>query len=91
MLSCVAASESASKSPQRKTCVVKASGSNLTDDAPAIRKAFQKCGRHGTIDFLKKTYYVNTVLNTTGLEDVEINLRGTLLVSDLLPIADCTS
>jgi hypothetical protein len=66
----------------RRTCVVKSSGSNETDDAPAIRQAFKDCGRQAKVTFLPTTYYVNSVLNITGLEDVEIDLRGTLLVSD---------
>lgn len=64
----------------RKTCVVPASGSNATDDAPAIRNAFKACGHHGKIVFQPTTYYVNTVMNLTGLQDVEIDWRGTLLV-----------
>ncbi|KAF2101074.1 galacturan 1,4-alpha-galacturonidase B [Rhizodiscina lignyota] len=63
----------------KKTCVVKASGSNATDDAPAIRQAFKKCGHGGTVAFKNTTYYVNTVLNITGLKDCEIDLKGTLL------------
>lgn len=64
----------------RKTCIVQAGGANTTDDAPAIRAAFKKCGRHGKVVFDAKTYYVNSVLNVTGLEDVDIDVRGQLLV-----------
>ncbi len=69
-----------SNAGHRKICTVKPGGSNLTDDAPAILKAFRKCGHGGTINFLKKTYYINSVMNTTGLHDCEVNLPGTLLV-----------
>jgi hypothetical protein len=68
------------KSPQKKTCVVKASGTNTTDDAPAILKAFEKCGHGGMIEFQNTTYYVNSVMNTTGLRDCTIDLKGTLIV-----------
>lgn len=63
-----------------KTCVVKAGGVNTTDDAPAIRQAFEECGQGGTVAFGNTTYYVNTVMNITGLKDCEIDLKGTLLV-----------
>lgn len=64
----------------RKTCVVKASGTNTTDDAPAILEAFTQCGRRGKVVFEPTTYYVNSALNVTWLDDVEIDLQGTLLV-----------
>ena len=67
----------------RKTCVVKASGSNETDDAPAIRSAFLECGKRGKVVFEPVTYYVNSVLNVTGLDDVDIDIQGTLLVCPL--------
>ncbi|KAL1629049.1 hypothetical protein SLS54_001741 [Diplodia seriata] len=56
-------------------------GSNATDDAVAIRDAFEECGLGGKVVFLNETYYVNSVLNTSGLEDVDVELHGTLLVS----------
>jgi hypothetical protein len=65
-----------------KTCTVKSSGSNVTDDAPAIREAFKKCGRGGKVIFKPTTYYVNTVLNVSGLEDVDIDILGELSVSN---------
>ena len=72
----------AEKEPDcRKTCTVKASGTNATDDAPAILEAFHKCGRGGRVVFKPTTYYVNSVLNITWLEDVDIDIQGTLLVS----------
>lgn len=66
---------------ERKVCTVAASGTNATDDAPAIREAFNECGHGGTVLFENTTYYVNTVLNISGLKDCYIDLRGTLLVS----------
>ncbi|KAG7044404.1 exo-rhamnogalacturonase B [Colletotrichum scovillei] len=65
----------------RKTCVIKASGTNTTDDAPAILEAFTQCGRRGKVVFEPTTYYVNSALNVTWLDDVEIDLQGTLLWS----------
>lgn len=81
-----AASGLAKASPERKTCTVQASGTNTTDDAPAIRAAFQKCGRHGKVVFDKRTYYVNSVLNITGLENVDIDVHGQLLVVPVLQL-----
>lgn len=72
---------SASPTQSRKTCIVKASGTNRTDDAPAIRAAFKDCGRHGKVVFEPTTYFVNSVLNITDLEDVDIDVQGELLVS----------
>lgn len=68
---------------QRKTCVVQASGTNTTDDAPAIRRAFKECGHGGIVEFKNTTYYVNTVMNITGLKDCTIDLKGTLVVRSL--------
>lgn len=81
-----AASGFADSRAQRKICTVQASGINATDDAPAIRAAFQKCGRHGRVVFDAKTYYVNSVLNITGLEDVDIDVHGQLLVVPVLQL-----
>ncbi|KAH7069731.1 extracellular exo-polygalacturonase-like protein [Paraphoma chrysanthemicola] len=74
-------SATASPSNARKTCIVKNSGTNLTDDAPAIRAAFEECGHHGKIVFSPTTYYVNTELDIRGLEDVDIDVQGELLWS----------
>lgn len=71
---------------ERKTCVVKGSGSNVTDDAPAIRKAFQECGHHGRVVFAPTRYYVNSALEVRGLEDVEIDVKGELLVRHNMPL-----
>ncbi|KAF3761416.1 family 28 glycoside hydrolase [Cryphonectria parasitica EP155] len=64
-----------------KTCVVSASGSNTTDDAPAIVEAFEECGQGGTIVFSNTTYYVNSVMNINGIEDALVDIQGTLLWS----------
>ncbi|KAJ7154663.1 polygalacturonase [Mycena filopes] len=62
------------------TCTVHPSG-NFTDDSPAIIDAFALCGQGGKIEFLNETYWIEKVMNTTGLNDVQIDLRGTLLWS----------
>ncbi|KAJ5610736.1 hypothetical protein N7510_007455 [Penicillium lagena] len=64
-----------------KICTIKSGGSNVTDDAPAILEAFKKCGRKGRVIFEPTTYYVNSVMNISWLEDVEIDIHGTLLWS----------
>ncbi|KAL6239641.1 hypothetical protein BDW75DRAFT_227009 [Aspergillus navahoensis] len=68
-----------------KTCVVPASGTNETDDAPAIISAFKRCGRGGKVIFKPTTYYVNSVMNISWLQDVDIDLRGNLLWSTDIP------
>ncbi|KAL5348182.1 hypothetical protein ACLOAV_006662 [Pseudogymnoascus australis] len=65
----------------RKSCTVKSGGTNATDDAPAILKAFRKCGRKGRVVFEPTTYYVNSVMDINWLEDVDIDIYGTLLWS----------
>lgn len=64
----------------RKTCVVRQHAQDK-DDAPAILNAFKECGNGGNVVFLNQTYNINSVMNTTGLQDCEIDLHGTLLVS----------
>lgn len=65
-----------------KICVVPASGTNATDDAPEILAAFRECGQGGTISFPPDTtYFVNSVMNVTWLENAVIDIQGTLLVS----------
>lgn len=72
------------------TCVVPASGTNATDDAPAITDAFEQCGQGGTVVFAANTtYYVNSVMNVTRLQDVLVDIQGTLLVSPS-PQVDCS-
>ncbi|RHZ58010.1 putative exo-polygalacturonase [Aspergillus thermomutatus] len=63
----------------RITCTVKAGGSESIDDTPAILKAFHECGKGGRIVFQNATYHVNSVMNTTGLQNCDIDLFGTLL------------
>ena len=62
------------------TCTVPAGGSESIDDAPAILEAFNKCGKNGNVVFSNTTYYVNSVMNTTGLKNCKVDIHGTLLV-----------
>lgn len=62
-------------------CVVEPN-SNGGDDAPAIVAAFGECGYGGKVIFGNHTYHVNSVMHITGLRDCEVELWGTLLVSE---------
>ena len=64
-------------------CVVQGYEDEALDDAPLVLDAFARCGRGGKVIFPEGTYFIKSVMNTTGLQDVEIELRGTLLVSFL--------
>lgn len=46
------------------------------DDGPAINAAFKRCAKNGKV-VLDKYYLVDSLLFTTGLDDVEIELSGT--------------
>lgn len=46
------------------------------DAGPAINAAFQNCSRHGKV-ILDGFYTVNTLLFTTNLTGVEVQLSGT--------------
>ena len=63
-----------------KECVVKPHPKG-GDSVPAILNAFRECGQNGKITFLNETYNINTVMTTTGLNNVEVDIQGTLLVS----------
>lgn len=62
-------------------CTVQPNGTN-GDSAPAIEAAFQQCGYNsdgrGKVVFLNETYTVKSVMNTTYLENVDVDLQGTL-------------
>jgi galacturan 1,4-alpha-galacturonidase len=59
----------------RLTCVVNGLGGGQ-DDGPNILTAFNRCGKNGKIT-LAGYYSVDTLLLTTGLDNVEIELSGT--------------
>ncbi|KAH7104631.1 pectin lyase fold/virulence factor [Auriculariales sp. MPI-PUGE-AT-0066] len=62
----------------RKLCTV-TPDPNGGDDAPAIVQAFSDCNNGGTVEFTNTTYNIKTVMNTTSLSDVIVDLKGTLL------------
>jgi len=74
-LSCILTFATAAKAPERKVCTVTGLGGGR-DDGPNILAAFKKCGTFGKIK-LHGYYSVDTLLLTTGLDDVEIDLKGT--------------
>ncbi|KAL4902341.1 hypothetical protein BDW74DRAFT_180844 [Aspergillus multicolor] len=59
------------------TCTIPASPNN-TDDSPAILSAFKTCKKDSIILFQNTTYTIGTALNLTGLENVRIDIKGTL-------------
>lgn len=64
------------------TCIIPASG-NGSDDAPAIRQAFNDCGQNGNIVFQENTTYnIETMLQLHNLSNVQVDLKGILLVRD---------
>ncbi|KZO90302.1 glycoside hydrolase family 28 protein [Calocera viscosa TUFC12733] len=65
---------SASVVKVNSTCTVVPVGKG-GDDGPSILSAFAQCGQNGKI-ILDQYYSVNTVLNTTGLKNVSIELSG---------------
>lgn len=54
--------------------------SDGADDTPNIVQAFKECSRNSKITFTNGTFNINSVMDTRGLLNVEINLLGTLLV-----------
>lgn len=68
--------------PKRsKTCSITPGNDPNGDDAPAILAAFDECKEDGHVIFEDTIYYIRTVMNTTGLRDVDIEIKGTLLWS----------
>ncbi|GAB7363863.1 hypothetical protein MBLNU230_g4427t1 [Neophaeotheca triangularis] len=65
---------------QNNVCVVP-SMPNGGDSSPAIIEAFQKCGKNGKVIFKNETYHVDRVMETTGLENCEVEVHGTLIWS----------
>ncbi|KAI0087365.1 pectin lyase-like protein [Irpex rosettiformis] len=63
----------------RLSCKVPSLGGGR-DDGPAISAAFERCGRNGKVT-LDKYYLVDSLLLTTGLDNVDIELSGFLQYS----------
>lgn len=66
--------------PQTRTkiCRVNAAEGGR-DSAPNIISAFEECGKDGKIIFENTTYHIESVMTTTGLSNVEVDIQGTLL------------
>lgn len=80
LLTLYAIGAAANEKRREYVCTIAASGTNLTDDAPAIRAAFKECKSNARIVFTPTTYYINTELDIRGLENVDIDIQGELLV-----------
>lgn len=80
LLALYAFGATANQTERVDTCTIPASGTNLTDDAPAIRAAFEECKKHARIVFSSTTYFINSELDIRDLEDVDIDIQGELLV-----------
>ncbi|KAJ5105009.1 hypothetical protein NUU61_002356 [Penicillium alfredii] len=68
-----------------KTCVLfpeslKHNGLNV-DDAPAVHRAFDLCGKDGSVVFTNHTFHINSVLNTTNLVNCDVFIKGELRFS----------
>ncbi|KAF9873799.1 exo-rhamnogalacturonase b [Colletotrichum karsti] len=61
-------------------CVVPANGDG-SDDTPHVLEAFEKCKSNGHIVFENTTYHIDQVMKTTNLDNVKIDIKGTLLWS----------
>ncbi|ROW06873.1 hypothetical protein VMCG_04074 [Cytospora schulzeri] len=78
-----------SRCSDEKVCVVQPSP-NGTDSAPAIIQAFSDCGHNddahrGRVVFMNETYTIKSVMNTTGLSNVDVELHGILLWDKNIP------
>jgi hypothetical protein len=79
-LAAAVAADAYSPSSPEHTCVIPALKDGR-DDAPAIREAFDKCGKNGKVVFQKDTTYsVQTALQLHNLKNVQVDLLGTLEV-----------
>ncbi|KAG9076908.1 hypothetical protein FS749_011239, partial [Ceratobasidium sp. UAMH 11750] len=59
-------------------CILTPGGAGV-DDSPAILDAFKQCGHNGHIVFQNTTYHIEKVMNTTGLVNCVVDIKGTLL------------
>ncbi|KAK7062761.1 hypothetical protein VNI00_000250 [Paramarasmius palmivorus] len=68
---------------KRATCTVASAGNAGTDDVPAIETAIKSCGSGGIIVLSAgKTYMIRSTLDFTGCAGCEIQIEGTLKLSD---------
>ena len=50
------------------------------DDSQSIISAFARCNKDASVVFLNDTYHVERVMSTHGLQNVMVDVRGTLVV-----------
>lgn len=89
----VAASYGATAAPRDSNVCVVEPGADGSDSAPAILEAFERCGHNaegdagqrGKVVFKNETYHIQSVMNTTGLCNVDVDLQGTLLWDQNIP------
>ncbi|KAK8131421.1 glycoside hydrolase family 28 protein [Apiospora sp. TS-2023a] len=80
-------------SPRDNNVCVVEPGADGSDSAPAILEAFERCGHNpagdasqrGKVVFKNETYHIQSVMNTTGLCNVDVDLQGTLLWDQNIP------
>lgn len=61
-------------------------GGDAIDDVPSIYEAFERCGHDGKVIFAKDhVFNINSVMNTTNLQNCEVSLRGELRWSTDIP------
>lgn len=58
----------------------KASG-DYVDDTPSVLKAFDECGRDGSIILTDNTFHISQVMNTTDLLNCDVHLYGEMIWS----------
>jgi len=61
-----------------KQCIVQTHNDTTKDDAPLILQAFKECRENAHIVFENTTYHIASVMNTTDLRNVDVELKGTL-------------
>ncbi|GLB41868.1 putative glycoside hydrolase family 28 protein [Lyophyllum shimeji] len=68
---------------KRATCTVASAGNAGVDDVPAIEAAIKSCGNGGIIVLSAgKTYMIRSTLDFTGCVGCEVQIEGTLKLSD---------
>lgn len=68
---------------KRATCTVASAGNAGVDDVPAIEAALKSCGNGGIIVLTAgKTYMIRSTLDFTGCVGCEVQIEGTLKLSD---------
>lgn len=64
---------------QRRACIV-TPDPNGGDDAPTLVQALSDCREQGHVILPGPKYHIDSVMNTTGLRDVKIDIYGVLQV-----------